>query len=136
MGDSMDQERPPLATYESLAKMIDHSLVRPELTEADIVEGCRLAKSYGVASVCVRPSDVDAAVREMGGSGIPVGTVVGFPHGSSTTSVKLYEARDLLRRGAKEIDMVLNIGKLRSRAFQYIEAELLQMADTCHQQGA
>jgi deoxyribose-phosphate aldolase len=132
----MDQDRPPLATYEGLAKMIDHSLVRPELTEAEIVEGCRLAREYKVASVSVRPSDVDAAVRELQGSEVAVGSVAGFPHGSSTTSVKLYEARDLLRRGAKEIDMVLNIGKLRSRAFQYIETELLQMADTCHQQGA
>ncbi len=116
--------------------MIDHSLVRPELTETEIVEGCRLAKSYGVASVSVRPSDVEAAVRELQGSDVAVGSVAGFPHGSSTTSVKLYEARDLLRRGAKEIDMVLNIGKLRSRAFQYVETELLQMAEACHQQGA
>jgi deoxyribose-phosphate aldolase len=132
----MDQDRPPLTTYEGLAKMIDHSLVRPELTEADIVEGCRLAKSYHVASVSVRPSDVDAAVRELQGSDVAVGSVAGFPHGSSTTGTKLYEARDLLRRGAKEIDMVLNIGKLRSRAFQYVETELLQMAEACHQNGA
>ena len=132
----MDQDRPPLTTYEGLAKMIDHSLVRPELTESDIVEGCRLAKLYQVASVSVRPSDVDAAVRELSGSDVAVGSVAGFPHGSSTTSVKLYEARDLLRRGAKEIDMVLNIGKLRSRAFQYVETELLQMAEACHQNGA
>jgi deoxyribose-phosphate aldolase len=132
----MDQDRPPLARYEDLAKMIDHSLVRPELTEADIVEGCRLAKSYRVASVSVRPSDVDGAVRELQGSEVAVGSVAGFPHGSSTTSVKLYEIRDLLRRGAKEIDMVLNIGKLRSRAFQYIETELLQAAEACHQNNA
>lgn len=132
----MDQDRPPLSTYEGLAKMIDHSLVRPELTETDIVEGCRLAKAYHVASVSVRPSDVDAAVRELQGSDVAVGSVAGFPHGSSTTGTKLYEARDLLRRGAKEIDMVLNIGKLRSRAFQYIETELLQMAEACHQNGA
>jgi deoxyribose-phosphate aldolase len=116
--------------------MIDHSLLRPELSETDIVEGCRLAKSYDVASACVRPSDVDAAVRELQGSTVAVGSVVGFPHGSSTTGTKLYEARDLLRRGAKEIDMVLNIGKLRSRAFQYIEAEVLQMTEACHQNGA
>jgi deoxyribose-phosphate aldolase len=132
----MDQERPPLSTYEGLAKMIDHSLLRPELSETDIVEGCRLAKSYDVASACVRPSDVDAAVRELQGSTVAVGSVVGFPHGSSTTGTKLYEARDLLRRGAKEIDMVLNIGKLRSRAFQYIEAEVVQMTEACHQNGA
>jgi deoxyribose-phosphate aldolase len=132
----MTQERTPLATYEALAKMIDHSLVRPELTDADVVEGCQLAKAYHVASVSVRPSDVDAAARELQGSDVAVGSVTGFPHGSSTTGTKLYEARDLLRRGAREIDMVLNIGKLRSRAFQYVETELLQMADACHQAGA
>ena len=100
------------------------------------MEGCQIAKAYEVASVSVRPSDVDTAARVLQGSDVAVGAVVGFPHGSSTTGMKLYEARDLLRRGAKEIDMVLNIGKLRSRAFQYIETELLQMAEACHQNGA
>ena len=136
MDQNLSETRPPLTTYEGLAKMIDHSLVRPELTETDIVEGCEVAKSYHVASVCVRPSDVDAAVRALGGSDVAVGSVVGFPHGANTTGTKLFEARDLLRRGAKEIDMVLNIGKLRSRAFQYVETELLQMAEACHQNGA
>jgi deoxyribose-phosphate aldolase len=136
MEDTMEQNRPPLTTYEGLAKMIDHSLVRPELTDAEIVEGCEIAKSYHVAGVSVRPSDVDTAVRVLQGSDVAVGSIAGFPHGSSTTGTKLYEARDLLRRGAKEIDMVLNIGKLRSRAFQYVETEVLQMAEACHQNGA
>src|SRR5579872_6053365 len=132
----MEPQRPPLTTYEALAKMIDHSLVRPELNDAAVVEGCQIAKSCHVASVCVRPSDVDAAVRALDGSDVAVGSVVGFPHGSSTTGTKLYECRDLLRRGAREIDMVLNIGKLISRNFQYIETELLQMTEACHQSGA
>ncbi len=124
-----------LSTYEDLAKMIDHSLLRPELTDEQVFEGCRIARDYGVASVTVRPADVDQAVRWMEGSGVPVGSVAGFPHGSQTTAVKTYEARDLLRRGAREIDMVLNIGKLLSRNFQYIESELVQMADACHDNG-
>ncbi len=132
----MDQERPPLASYEELAKMIDHSLLRPELTEEQVAEGCRIARQYNVATVTVRPADVDLAVRWMEASGVPVGSVAGFPHGDSTTAAKLYEARDLLRRGAREIDMVLNIGKLISRQFQYVETELLQMADACHEAGA
>lgn len=132
----MDDLRPPLTTCEQLAKMIDHSLVRPELSEEQVLEGCRIAMSYGVASVSVRPSDVDLAVSLMKDSGVPVGSVVGFPHGSPTTPVKLYEARDLLRRGVREIDMVINIGKLISRRFQYVESELLQMAQSCHDQGA
>jgi len=132
----MDDVRAPLTTYEQLAKMIDHSLLRPELSEQQVIEGCEIARRYEVATVTVRPCDVDLAVRLMNGSSVPVGTVAGFPHGSSTTAAKLYEARDLLRRGVKEIDMVINIGKLISRQFQYVEAELVQMAQTCHEQGA
>jgi deoxyribose-phosphate aldolase len=133
----MDQpaltDRPPLATYEALAKMIDHSLLRPELTEKEVADGCRLALAYDVATATVRPADVETAVRILDGSPVKVATVVGFPHGSTTTPAKLYEARDVIRRGAREIDMVLNIGKLRSRQFQFIESELGQMAETCHQ---
>jgi len=127
---------PPPVTYEDLAGMIDHSLVRPELTGAEIVAGCELARRYQVASVSVRPCDIEIAARILEGSGVKVGSVAGFPHGSSTTAVKLYEARDALRRGAREIDMVINIARLRSREFQFIETELLQMAETCHQEGA
>ncbi len=136
MDQGWEQTRPPLVTYEDLAKMIDHSLLRPELSEEQVFEGCRIARQYNVATVTVRPADVDLAVQWMKDSAVPVGSVVGFPHGSSTTSVKLYEARDLLRRGAREIDMVINIGKLISRQFQYIETELAQMAEACHQPGA
>jgi deoxyribose-phosphate aldolase len=130
------QARPPLSRYEDLSRMIDHSLVRPELTDDEVIAGCELARRYGVATVSVRPCDVELAVRALEGSAVKVGSVAGFPHGSSTTAVKLYEARDVLRRGAREIDMVLNIAKLRSRQFQYIETELLQMAEACHKEGA
>lgn len=131
-----EQARPPLTTYEGLAKMIDHSLLRPELSDEQVIEGCKLARRYDVASVCVRPSDVDLAVRTLEGCAVAVGSVAGFPHGGSTTPVKVYETRDLLRRGAKEIDMVLNIGKLISREFQYVESEILQIANACHESGA
>jgi deoxyribose-phosphate aldolase len=129
-------ERPPLTTYEALAKMVDHSLVRPELTEAQVVEGCETARDYHVASVSVRPCDIDTAVRILQGTDVAVGSVAGFPHGTSSTGTKLYEARDLLRRGAREIDMVINIPKLLSRHFQYVEMELLQMAEACHKERA
>lgn len=132
----MDERHSTLTTYEDLARMIDHSLVRPELSEEQIIEGCKIAREYGVASVSVRPCDVELAAGLLDGSGVAVGSVAGFPHGSQTTGVKLYEARDLLRRGAREIDMVLNIGKLISRQFHHLEAELQQMAETCHEQGA
>ncbi|MEK7403755.1 MAG: deoxyribose-phosphate aldolase [Acidobacteriota bacterium] len=136
MDQGVGQERPPLTTYADLAKMIDHSLLRPELSEQQVHEGCRLAADYHVASVTARPADVDAAVRWMEGSDVAVGSVAGFPHGSSTTAAKLYETHDLLRRGASEIDVVLNIGKLVSREFQYVETELAQLAVACHEAGA
>src|SRR5579863_2593024 len=113
MGNVMDQNgtetRPPLTTYEALAKMIDHSLVRPELTDDQVVAGCELAKRYHVATVSVRPCDVDLAVRLLASSDVKAGSIAGFPHCSSTTAAKLYEIRDVLRRGAKEVDVVLNI---------------------------
>lgn len=128
--------RPPLDTYEGLAKMIDHSLLRPELTDEQVEQGCALAARYHVATVCVRPSDLEQAVRYLQGSDVLPTTVAGFPHGDSTTAVKLYEVRDVLRRGAREVDIVLNIGKLISRQFQYVELELLQAAKACHESGA
>ncbi|GAA2467812.1 deoxyribose-phosphate aldolase [Streptomyces macrosporus] len=96
-----------------VAKMIDHSLLRPELTARDVLEGCALAARYDVASVCVKPVDVARAARELSGTDVLVGTVVGFPHGSSTTAVKVAEARTALADGARELDMVLDIGRLR-----------------------
>jgi len=132
----MDCDRPALTSYEQLAGMIDLALVRPDLTSSDVRDGCNAARRYSLASVFVRPTDVDLAVSLLEGSGVVVGSVAGFPHGSQTTAVKLYETRDLLRRGAKEIDMVINIGQMLSREFQHVEAELNQMAQTCHDGGA
>ena len=123
-------------TYEDLAGLMEHSLLRPELTETDVARGCDLAKEYRVAAVLVRPSDVDLVVNWMKGSAVALGTVADWPHGSSSTSVKTYAVRDMLRRGAKEVDTVINTGKLVSRQFQYLEMELVQMADACHQAGA
>jgi deoxyribose-phosphate aldolase len=124
------------ATYEDLAGMMDHPLVQPELTNVQVVEGIELAKRYRVACVSVRPCDVDLAVRTLAGSPVRPGSVVGFPHGSQNTATKLYEARDLLRRGAREIDMTIAISALLSREFQHVQTELVQMAETCHQEGA
>lgn len=136
MAENDEKIRPPLQTYEALAKLIDHSLVRPDLTDDEVAVGCRAALEYGVAAVTVRPSDADLAFRILEGSGVAVAAVVGFPHGSSTTAAKLYEGRDLLRRGVKEIEFVVNVGKMLSRQFQYIETELMQMAESCRQANA
>src|SRR5215472_3660475 len=101
-------------THEQIAKTIDHSLLRPELTDAELIAGCELAHTYHVASVCIKPSSVPLAARILRESDVLVGTVVGFPHGSSATRTKVFEARQALEDGAEELDMVINIGWLCS----------------------
>ena len=136
MRDVLSMQPAPLATYEDLAGIVDHSLVKPSLTNLQVVEGIELAKRYRVACVSVRPCDVDLAVRTLADSPVRPGGVVGFPHGSQNTATKLYEARDLLRRGAKEIDMVIALSALLSREFQHVQTELVQMAETCRRESA
>lgn len=114
-------------SYQQLAATIDHSLLRPELTLDEVVEGCALAARYEVKAVCVRPADVALSGRELEGSPVEVATVVGFPHGSSTTATKVYEARQALEAGASELDMVLNIGWLRSHQYAQVEEEIRQV---------
>jgi deoxyribose-phosphate aldolase len=111
-------------TYEQLAKTIDHSLLRPELTEADVTAGCELAKRYNVASVCVKPCHVTLAAKLLKGSNVAVGTVIGFPHGAHTTATKVAEAKDALANGAVELDMVINIGELRSGNLDYVRNDI------------
>jgi deoxyribose-phosphate aldolase len=116
-------------TYHQLAKTIDHSLLKPELTREDVVAGCELARRYDVASVCVKPCDVSLAVEQLKGSNVAVGTVIGFPHGSSTTQVKVAEARDAMANGAVELDMVLNIGRLRSGEAEYVIQDIASVVE-------
>jgi len=116
-------------TLEQLAKTIDHSLLRPELTEQDVIEGCELAKHYHVASVCVRPYHVPLATKVLAGSDVAVGTVIGFPHGSTTTATKAFEAREAVENGAVELDMVLNIGELRSGHADYVRDDIAAVVE-------
>ena len=127
----MNESRPPLTEYSQLAKMIDHSLLKPQLQMKHVAEGCEIARKYNVANVTVRPCDAGTAVDLMKGSGIPVGSVVGFPHGAHSAAVKLYETRELIEAGAREIDMVINIGRMISREFGYVESEVGQIAEAC-----
>src|SRR3984893_18545327 len=119
-------------TYNDVAKTIDHSLLRPELDDQFITDGCRLAAEYQVASVCCRPADVARAVELLRGSGVAVGTVIGFPHGGTTTEVKVFEAEEALRAGATELDMVINIGALRSRRDAYVRDEIAAVLAPAH----
>lgn len=113
-----------LPTVAAVAKMIDHSLLRPELTAADVDSGLQIASRYAPASVCVRPADVAAAAAALSGTDVLVGTVVSFPHGSSTTDTKVRETQELVALGAEELDMVINIGRLRSGDVDYVRDEI------------
>jgi deoxyribose-phosphate aldolase len=124
-----------LYTYAEIAAAIDHTFLKPEATDDQLFEVVDLAREYEVGVLLVRPTDVEVAVRQLEGSSVSVASVVSFPHGACTTASKLYETRDLIRRGAKEIEAVIHIGRLASRQFQYIENELLQMAEACHEKG-
>jgi deoxyribose-phosphate aldolase len=122
--------------YEDVAKTIDHSLLRPELDDDFIHDGCELAAEYKVASVCVRPADVARAAELLAGTEVAVGTVIGFPHGGTTTEVKLFEAEQAMRAGATELDMVINIGALRSGRDAYVKDEIAAIVATAHRGGA
>jgi len=119
-------------TYEQLAKTIDHSILRPELTEADVVAGCVLAHNYHVASVCVKPCHVKLAKKLLLGSDVEVGTVVGFPHGNSTIATKVFETQEAVAAGATEIDMVINIGEFRSGHADYLRHEVRAVVNAAH----
>ncbi|RIQ18418.1 deoxyribose-phosphate aldolase [Jiangella rhizosphaerae] len=113
-----------MPSVREVAAMIDHSLLRPELTRAEVLAGLATASEYATASVCVRPADVAPAVAELRGSGVVVGTVVGFPHGGATTTTKVRETAELVALGAGEIDMVVDIGRLRDGDAGYVEEQI------------
>lgn len=116
-------------TLAQLAKVIDHSLLLPELTVEEAIAGCQVARKYGCASVCIKPCYIELAVKELAGSDVKVGTVIGFPHGNSTIPTKVFEAKDAIARGAVELDLVLNIGMLRSGNFDYVREEIHQVVE-------
>jgi deoxyribose-phosphate aldolase len=111
-------------TLRSLARMIDHSLLHPTMTDRELIDGCRLARSYDVASVCIKPYAVPLARDLLAGSDVAVSTVIGFPHGSSATAIKLVEAAQALADGAVELDMVVNVGKVLSGDWAYVSGEI------------
>lgn len=116
--------------------MIDHSVLQPTFTDEDLKKQCEIARKYSVASVCVKPYAVSAAVALLKNSTVKVGCVIGFPHGNSSTTVKVFEARQACNEGATEIDMVINIGKALGGDWDYVEKEIRAVTDTCHQSNA
>jgi deoxyribose-phosphate aldolase len=119
-----------------LAKMIDHSLLHPTLTDAQLEAGCQLARFYNTASVCIKPYAVRQAVEWLRGSEVKVGTVVGFPHGNSSIAIKTAETEEACHDGAVEIDMVVNIGKVLGEDWDYVEKEIAAVLNTCRKHKA
>ncbi|MCK5277857.1 MAG: deoxyribose-phosphate aldolase, partial [Cyclobacteriaceae bacterium] len=120
----------------ALAKMIDHSILHPTMTDEDLKRECGIAKKYDVASVCVKPYAVPMAVDLLKGSDVLVGCVIGFPSGNSAIDVKLFEAVKACKDGAVEIDMVINVGKALQGDWEYIEKEIGTIAEVCHELNA
>lgn len=123
-------------SYGSIAKRIDHALLSPTLTDAELDAGCRLAARYGVASVCIKPHAVSLAAELLRGTGVEVGTTIGFPHGGQATEVKLFEAQRAILSGATELDMVVNIGQVRSSHWDAVQAEIAAITNHAHSSGA
>ena len=123
-------------TAQELAKYIDHSLLHPTMTDKDLEEGLAIAKKYGTATVCIKPYAVKYASEVLKDTGIGVCTVIGFPHGSNTTDLKVIETIEACRNGATEIDMVVNVGKVLGGEWHYVEQEIEQINNACFEHNA
>jgi deoxyribose-phosphate aldolase len=116
--------------------MIDHSLLHPTMTDAEIADGCEIARRYEVATVCVKPYSIPLVKPVLKGSPVGICAVIGFPHGNSMTDVKVREALEAIQAGAYEIDMVINIGKAKSGAFDYVKEEVRFVNRACQKHNA
>lgn len=123
-------------TYLDFAKMIDHSLLNPTLTAAELEAGCELARRYDVASVCIMPYAARRCAEMLAGSTVAASTTIGFPHGGHTTAIKLAEVDQALRDGAIELDMVINISQARSGNWDYVADEIRHLTEATHAGGA
>jgi deoxyribose-phosphate aldolase len=121
-----------MPTDGSLAHMIDHTLLKPEATQDQIAQLCYEARKYSFASVCVNPANVKLCAQLLKGSSIPVCTVVGFPLGATSTEAKVFETQQTIRDGATEVDMVTNVGALKSRDYELVERDVASVARACH----
>jgi deoxyribose-phosphate aldolase len=122
-------------TCQDIAKMIDHSLLNPTLTDRDLEQGCQLALRYDVASVCIMPFGLQRCAEILRGSTVKASTTIGFPHGGHTTAIKVAEAKQALADGGQELDMVVNISKVLSGDWDYVRADIAAVIDVTHQKG-
>jgi deoxyribose-phosphate aldolase len=123
-------------TYSDIAKMIDHSLLRPYYNDEELEAGCRLALDYDVASVCIKPYYLKRAAALLTGSNVKATTTIGFPHGGHTTAIKIAETEQALVDGAQEVDMVINIGKALSRDWDFVREDIAAVTRVAHSGGA
>ncbi len=123
-------------TLLSLSKMIDHSLLHPTMTDFELIDGCKLAVQYHVATVCIKPYSVILAGEHTAGSDVNVCSVIGFPHGSSKPNVKIFETEQAIEDGVMEIDMVVNVGKVLSKDWAYVSGEIKAVNQACLSRGA
>jgi deoxyribose-phosphate aldolase len=122
-------------THGQIAKLIDHAVLNPTLTAEDLEQGCRLARQYDVASVCTVPYYLKRCAEILAGSTVQPGTTIGFPHGGHTTAVKAVEAKQALADGGTELDMVVNISKVRSGDWNYVRDDIRAVIDVAHGHG-
>ncbi|KAH6950950.1 hypothetical protein DER45DRAFT_579139 [Fusarium avenaceum] len=123
-------------TLREVAKMIDHSLLHPTMTDDDVLEGLKISKKYNVATACIKPYLIPLAKKELEGSDVLICPVIGFPHGNSSTAVKVFEADAAAAAGGQEIDMVINVGKALGGDWDYVAHEIRQINDAVVKQGA
>lgn len=122
-------------SYEQIAKMIDHSLLNPVLTDEELERGCRIAREYQVATVCIKPYYLKRCAELLEGSGVLPSTTIGFPHGGHTTAIKVAEANQALNDGGVELDMVVNIGKVLSGDWAYVSDDIRAVVEVTHERG-
>ncbi len=123
-------------TVKNISKMIDHSLLAQTLTEKQMVEGCKVAVEQDAASVCVKPYHVAIAAKELKGTDVLVGAVIGFPHGNSTLEIKVAETKQVINDGAIEVDMVVNLAKVMEEDWEFLEKEIGTITEICHKNNA
>jgi deoxyribose-phosphate aldolase len=123
-------------TYEEIAGMIDHALLHPTLSEKELVNGCHIAHLYLTATVCVKPCDVQKASLLLADSSTEVCTVIGFPHGANTQEVKVRETQIACEEGAREVDLVLNLGRVADADWNYVQNEVCAVREVAHVSGA
>ena len=122
----------PKYSLKQIAKTIDHSLLKPEMTRDEVKVGCEIAKKYDVASVCCKPADVKFCADLLKGTDVEIGTVVGFPHGSAATQTKVFETKQAIADGATEIDVVLNIGLLKSGLHKEVQDDIAAVVNAAY----